>query len=781
MPMHLCLWVEVCLGISRFRVRTESRGLSPSAQTGRRGFRLPTTCIFLISFRFDRLARGGGPCTVGAARRIYCGPLRMRMRVAVGTGGTFTDCVVADARGVRVIKVFSGSPASPDASQAIVDGISRLMTASPSRSLDIVHGTTVGTNSLLERRGARVALATTQGFEDLIEIGRQARPRLYDLDVRRDPPLVPRERRFGLRERTAADGSVLVPPSATELRKLRNRLLRSGAESVAVCLLFSYSNPANEMMVLRALRDLKLPLSISHQILPEFREYERLSTTTINAYLMPRISSYLLRLESETAKKFALKSKAGRPLGAREGVRVFVMESNGGITTARHATREPVRTILSGPAGGVAAAVRLARRLGIRQAISFDMGGTSTDVCLFEGRARITNETTLAGLPVAVPVMDVHSVGSGGGSLARMDSGGALRVGPESAGASPGPVCYGRGGCRPTVTDANLILGRIDPEHFLGGAFRLDLQAAEKAFRTFIRPEGNESGASRGVFRSTLELARGIVAVANSKMERALRVISVERGHDPRDFSLICFGGAGGLHAADLARSLGLTSIIVPPNPGAFSALGILFSDVVKDVSLSVLMPVPSQTARGRSAAFTHFFNSLARRFQQIERAAREELRRDHFPPRRIQIEKQVEVRFACQSYELTVPFSRRFPADFKRLHEKAYGYTHGDKPLELVNLRLRLTVPVATHRLPRRAARRFNQRVDNGLLKEKNVWFGNRFHRTPLYERSLLHSGMRFYGPAVVAEYSSTTVVPPGYRCRVDRDLNLVLTDDAS
>ncbi|HEV2247023.1 MAG TPA: hydantoinase/oxoprolinase family protein, partial [Terriglobia bacterium] len=431
----------------------------------------------------------------------------MLMRVSVDTGGTFTDCVVADARGVSVIKVFSGSPASPDTSQAIVDGISRLITASPSTSLDIVHGTTVGTNSLLERCGARLALVTTKGFEDLIEIGRQARPRLYDLDVRRDPPLVPRERRFGLRERTTADGSVLVPPSATELRKLRNRLLRSGAESVAVCLLFSYSNPANEMMVLRALRKLKLPLSISHQILPEFREYERLSTTTINAYLMPRIGSYLSRLESEAAKKFALKSETGRPVGTRQAVRVFVMESNGGITTARHAVREPVRTILSGPAGGVAAAVRLAGRLGIRQAITFDMGGTSTDVCLFLGRARITNETTLAELPVAVPVIDVHSVGAGGGSLARMDAGGALRVGPESAGATPGPVCYGRGGLRPTVTDANLILGRIDPDRFLGGTFRLDQQVTEEAFKRFIREEGKKSAATGGTLRSPLELA----------------------------------------------------------------------------------------------------------------------------------------------------------------------------------------------------------------------------------------------------------------------------------
>lgn len=703
------------------------------------------------------------------------------MRVGVDTGGTFTDCIVADRRGVRVVKVLSSSPASPEgASLAIVDGISRLIAESPSTPLDILHGTTVGTNSLLERRGGRVALVTTHGFEDLIEIGRQARPRLYDFDVTRDPALVPRQRRFGLRERTAADGSVLVKPSLSELNSLRARILSVGADSIAVCLLFSYSNSANERLVFEGLRKLKLPLSVSHLILPEFREYERLSTTTINAYLMPRIGSYLSRLEKEAVKKFTFASKRSRA-GSQAGVRVFVMESNGGITTARHAAREPVRTILSGPAGGVAAAVRLAERLGIRQAISFDMGGTSTDVCLFEGRARITNETTLAGLPVAVPVIDVHSVGAGGGSLARIDAGGALRVGPESAGATPGPACYGLGGRWPTVTDANLILGRIDPDHFLGGAFPLDKQAAEGAFRIFIREASKKSAGSSGILKSPLALARGIIAVANANMERALRVISVERGHDPRDFSLISFGGAGGLQAADLARSLGVFTVIIPPNPGTFSALGILLSDAVKDVSHSVLMAVPTDTALGRSAAFRKFCNHIARRFQQLEREARKELRRDHFPSGRIQIEKQLEVRYAGQAYELSVPFSLRFPADFERLHEKAYGYTHGPKPLEVVNLRLRLTVSVVGHRASRGAGGSSNQRVDNPLLKEKNVWFGNRFYRTPLYERSRFNAGMRFAGPAVVAEYSSTTVVPPGYKCLVDSDLNLVLTYDAS
>ena len=697
------------------------------------------------------------------------------------TGGTFTDCVVSDGRGVRIIKVFSGSSSSPEeASLAILDGVGRLIGPESHGAIDIIHGTTVSTNSLLERRGSRVALVTTKGFEDLIEIGRQARSRLYDLDLRRDLPLVPRRMRFGLLERTAADGTILLRPSSHELSTLRNRIARSGAESVAVCLLFSYSNSANERVVLKALRGLKLPLSISHQILPEFREYERLSTTAINAYLMPCIGSYLSRLDREAARRLSRGRHNAGDRAKRATVRIFVMESSGGITTARHAAREPVRTILSGPAGGVAAAVRLAKGLGIRRAISFDMGGTSTDVCLFEGHARITNETTLGGLPVAVPVIDVHSVGAGGGSLARMDAGGALRVGPESAGATPGPACYGRGGQRPTVTDANLTLGRIDPDRFLGGAFRLEQQATEEVFRTFLRAAGKRSLGNKKSFSGPLELARGIIAVANATMERALRVISVERGHDPRDFTLICFGGAGGLHAADLCRSLGMAGVIIPPNPGTFSALGILQSDAVRDVSQSVLAPVPTDRQATRPAAFQRFLSDLARRFRTIERKARAELGRDHFPPGRVLAERKLEVRYTGQSYELLVPFSPRFQEEFERLHEKTYGYAHAGKPLEVVNLRLRLTVPTAVRVPSRRSSNGASREIRNAILKEKNVWFGNRFHRTPLYARDRLCPGMRLDGPAVVAEYSSTTVVPPGFQCRMDRQGNLVLTDYA-
>jgi N-methylhydantoinase A len=704
------------------------------------------------------------------------------MRVGVDTGGTFTDCVVADSQGLRVMKVFSGSPSSPEqAGLAIVEGVRRLIEDSPDRPLDIIHGTTVSTNSLLERRGARVALVTTEGFEDLIEIGRQARPKLYDLDVRREPLLIPPRMRFGVRERTAADGSILVRPAEQELRRLKKRILRSGAESIAVCFLFSFSNPANERRVMRALRELKVPLSISHLILPEFREYERLSTTVINAYLMPRVGSYLSSLEHEAAKRFALPTGKRRLGTSRTGVRVFVMESSGGITTAQHAAREPVRTILSGPAGGVAAAVRLAGDLGIRQAISFDMGGTSTDVCLFEGSARITNETTLGGLPVAVPVIDVHSVGAGGGSLARIDAGGALRVGPDSAGATPGPACYGRGGHLPTVTDANLILGRLDPDHFLGGTFPLKAEAAQEAFDTFIRNEKAKSPAAGRLLSNPIELARGIVAVANANMERALRVISVERGHDPRDFALIAFGGAGGLQAADLASALGASSVIIPANPGTFSALGILLSDAVKDVSQSVLMPVPANSRRQQPDSFQRCLKDISRRFRQIEQAARSELRRDHFPPGKIRVDKQIDIRYAGQSYELMIPFSPRFPKEFERLHEKTYGYSHGHKPLEVVNLRLRLTVPTGGRRPAKRTARARGGQIEKALVKHKEIWFDNRFHQTPLYERDRLRPGMQFNGPAVVVEYSSTTVVPPGFCCRVDNDLNLVLTSNAN
>lgn len=697
------------------------------------------------------------------------------MRIGVDTGGTFTDCVVLANGQVKILKVFS---TPTDASTAIVEGVLQLaaeeIAASSHRNkhqgrrgkkaapsvLDVIHGTTVGTNSLLERRGARVALITTAGFEDLLEIGRQARPRLYDLNVQREPPLAPRELRFGVKERIAADGKILLPVADMEIRRVLRRVKESGADSLAVCFLFSFANPAHERRVAAALKSLGLPLSLSHEILPEFREFERLSTVVINAYLAPRMSTYLHNLEQR------MRAGGTRHYAPLRPGRIYVMQSNGGISTAARAGQQPVRTLLSGPAGGVVASAWLARQIGLARAISFDMGGTSTDVCLLDGPPQTTHETSLAGLPVAVPVLDVHSVGAGGGSLARIDAGGALRVGPESAGASPGPICYGRGGSGLTVTDANLALGRLDPEYFLGGTFRLDAQAAERGFEEFLAGPARHAG-----FASAVKLAAGIVAVSNATMEKALRVISVERGYDPRDFSLICYGGAGGLHAADLARALGLPAVIIPQNPGAFSALGILLSDVVRDVSQSVLLPVPA----GGQSPLRDLLRQLDRGFEHLSRAALAELRREGFAAHLARVTRRLDLRYQGQSYELSVPFNSRFRESFHREHAKAYGYAYPERPLEIVNLRLRLVIPTPksrwrTHKSgPARQSR-------EALIKTQPVWFESKLHPTGIYERERLAPGATLRGPAVIVEYSATTAVPPDFACKVDEHLNLVL-----
>ena len=703
------------------------------------------------------------------------------MRIGVDTGGTFTDCVVLAGGQVKILKVFS-TPA--DASSAIVQGVLQLAgekipvdsrsnedqpprrkKAAPS-VLEVIHGTTVGTNSLLARRGARVALITTAGFEDLLEIGRQARPSLYDLNVQREPPLVPRAWRFGVKERVAADGKILLPISDAEIRRLRRRVKNSGADSLALCFLFAFANPAHERRVAAALMSLGLPLSISHEILPEFREFERLSTVVINAYLAPRMGTYLHNLEQRMravgARHGIVRARHGVPLHQR----IYVMQSNGGISTAARAGEQPVRTILSGPAGGVVASAWLAQQIGLARAISLDMGGTSTDVCLLDGAPRTTHETSIAGLPVAVPVLDVHSVGAGGGSLARIDAGGALRVGPESAGATPGPICYGRGGTGLTVTDANLILGRLDPEHFLGGTFDLDAQAAERGFEKFLAGPARLAG-----FVSAVKLAAGIVSVSNATMEKALRVISVERGYDPRDFSLICYGGAGGLHAADLARALGLPSVIIPQNPGAFSALGILLSDVVRDVSQSVLLPVPT----GGQSTIRELLYQIDRCFARLQLMALSDLRREGFDADRARPSHRLDLRYQGQSYELSVPFTTGFRQNFHREHAKAYGYAYPERPLEIVNLRLRLVIPT-----PKSRSRKLQsgpaRQAQEALVNTKPVWFGAKPHPTGIYERQHLAAGARLRGPAVIVEYSATTVVPPDFACKVDEHLNLIL-----
>lgn len=657
------------------------------------------------------------------------------MRVAIDTGGTFTDCVFVRRGRLEVLKVLS-TPANP--ARAIDAALERIA-ARAGAVAELTCGTTVGTNALLERRGGPAALVTTAGFEDVLEIGRQARPRLYEFFVVRPEPLVPRRRRFGLRERVGPAGEVLLRPGPAELARVAREVRRSGASSVAVCLLFSFANPAHERAIARRLRRAGLAVSVSHEILPEFREYERTATTVVNAYLVPVMGRYLAAV-------------------GRLARRVRVMQSSGGIVGARLAAREPVRTVLSGPAGGVLGAGYVAKRAGLGGVISFDMGGTSTDVALVTPEMRTTSESAVAGLPLAVPMLDIHTVGAGGGSIARFDRAGALRVGPESAGADPGPICYGRGE-RPTVTDAHLVLGRIAPQGFLGGRFALDEPRVWRQMARALRqaPAG---------MRSVEQFAQGILDVANATMEKAIRVISVERGYDPRDYSLVAFGGAGGLHAAELAAALGIRRVVIPQLPGALSALGILRADVVRDFSRTVRLAVGSRRAVAPA---------LARAFGALERQGNAAMRAEGFAPAQVARERLLDLRYRGQGFELTVAAAGDFLAAFHRAHERRYGYADPARPVEIVNVRLRLAGRTPKPELPRRRLGPASPRA--ARIGERDAVFSGRRRRVSIFARERLRAGMRLAGPAIVPEYSATTVVPPGWRCRVDALENLVLT----
>ncbi|HEY2236333.1 MAG TPA: hydantoinase/oxoprolinase family protein, partial [Candidatus Angelobacter sp.] len=474
------------------------------------------------------------------------------LRIAIDSGGTFTDCVWLQGSTLQILKVFS-TPADP--AQAIAEAVNKI--AANEHDIVVLHGTTVGTNTLLQRKGARVAFVTTKGFEDSIEIGRQQRPKLYDFFFEKDPALAPAELRFGVDERTSAEGKILRAPTPQSLQMLATEIAAQKPQAIALSLLFSFANPQNEKAVVAALAALKLPISVSHQILPEFREYERASTVLVNAYLQPVMQSYLGKLWDLLAHESPTLSQKARKDGAP--ARIFVMQSSGGITALATAAEQPVRTVLSGPAGGIVGAAAVAKRSGFDRIITFDMGGTSSDVALIDGEPTTTNEADVAGLPVRVPVLDIHTVGAGGGSLARFDAGGALRVGPESAGADPGPICYGKGES-PTVTDANLLLGRLPADQFLGGDFQLDLPRTQKIVAQWLKK--NHSSLSPE------EFAAGVVRVVNANMEKAIRVVSIERGHDPRQFSLVAFGGAGAMHACELAHALRIPRVIVPAYPG---------------------------------------------------------------------------------------------------------------------------------------------------------------------------------------------------------------------
>ena len=667
---------------------------------------------------------------------------RPPLRIAIDSGGTFTDCVWLQDSTLQILKVFS-TPADP--AQAIADAVSKI--AGSAQDIVVLHGTTVGTNTLLQRKGARVAFVTTKGFEDSIEIGRQQRPKLYDFFFEKDPALSPPELRFGVDERISAEGTVLRAPLAASLKTLVAQIAAQQPQAIALSLLFSFANPENEKAVVAALAALNLPLSVSHQILPEFREYERASTVLVNAYLQPVMQSYLQRLEER------LSSGQERAQARVPVPQVFVMQSSGGITALSTAAEQPVRTVLSGPAGGIVGAAAVARRSGFDRIITFDMGGTSSDVALIDGQPTTTNEADVAGLPVRVPVLDIHTVGAGGGSLARFDAGGALRVGPESAGADPGPICYGKGE-RPTVTDANLLLGRLPADQFLGGDFQLDLPRTQKMVAEWLKK--NHSSLSPEDF------AAGVVRVVNANMEKAIRVVSIERGHDPRQFSLVAFGGAGAMHACELAHALRIPRVIVPAYPGALSALGILISDVVKDHSRTILLRV------GPGTAFSTRLNPI---FAELKRSIASELKKEDWQGRAI-FEPSCDIRYRGQGYELNLPYSADVLKRFHAEHKRRYGYSSPERDLEIVTVRMRGRVAS-----PEKLSR-LNIREEQGKLKSSSqmVHFAGRRHKTQIIPRSSIKQGKRFRGPAIITEYSATTVVPPGLAYQKDRAGNLLI-----
>jgi N-methylhydantoinase A len=651
--------------------------------------------------------------------------MQTKPRIGIDTGGTFTDFIVVRDGKIEMFKELS-TPRAPE--QAIMSGMSRL-----ADHADIIHGSTVATNALLERKGARTALLTTAGFEDVLVIGRQTRRELYNIFVTRPEPLVPDNWRIGVRERVLYDGSVERPLEMTQLRAIFDVLRHERIESLAVSFLFSFANPRHEKAVAREMEELGIPISLSSEVMPEYREYERTSTTVINAYLAPLMSQYLRRLQHRLA-----------------GSELHVMQSNGGAVRAETAAASPVRTILSGPAGGVVGAFHVGSICGYENIITFDMGGTSTDVALCEGDIKVTHESEVDGLPVGIPMMDIHTVGAGGGSIAHLDTGGALRVGPESAGADPGPICYGKGG-QVTVTDANVILGRLLPRFFLGGTMPLALERVEPALQ-------NLSWTRQWKTRD--ELAQGIIDVVNNNMEQAIRLISVERGYDPHDFALFCFGGAGGLHAASLAQGLGIPRVVVPQFPGALSALGLLLADARKDYSRTLLIDAADASKKLKSA------------FEGLHRLGAAELKAEGIRPRDIRVFDFVDLRYRGQSYELTIPVRNAFVADFHRTHERRYGYANPDKPVEIVNVRstfIGRTEKPRFGKLPRTRGKAPSEEV-------RAVSIGGKKMKTAIFDRNRLIHGHEVKGPAIVGEYSSTTLVPPDFICRVDAHLNLVL-----
>jgi N-methylhydantoinase A len=684
-----------------------------------------------------------------------------RWRVGVDSGGTFTDICLFDETDGRV-EIWKVASTPDDPSRGIAGGVEEALRRAganggmrPGASIAYFgHGTTVATNALIEQRGVKTGLVTTAGFRDLLEIRRQKRPDLYDFFADKPPTLVPRDLRIEVAERVRHTGEIETPLDEAAVRAAAQRLRAAGVGAVAVAFLYSFVKPQHEDAAKRILQE-ELPeafICLSHEIAPEFREFERLSTAVVNAYLGPVMKRYIDRL-------------GGRLADLGMTAAPHMTQSNGGVIGFAAAAAMPVRTVLSGPSTGVVGAQAVGKAAGFSDLITFDMGGTSTDVALLkDGEARLASEATVHGYPLKAPMLDIHTVGAGGGSIAYVDAGGLLKVGPRSAGADPGPVCYDRGNVEPTVTDANIVLQTLNPTHLLGGRMAVRQDLARAAIDTLARQLG----------LSAMQTAQGIVSVVTANMARAIRVISVQRGHDPRDYTLVAFGGAGPLHAARLARELDIARILVPRSPGILCAMGLLLTDLRADFAVTRLLPLAAQVAGDVEAAFAALDARAAAWFAQ-----------EHIGADARRTVRTVDMRYAGQNYELPVPLPAG-PIDARTLdllaqgfaaaHQRMYGFVAEDEPVQLVTFRIEATGRVAKATLARE---KMSGADATGAIRERrDVWIAEAEGNVPcpVYARDRLKAGNRLAGPAIVEQMDATTLVLPGMSARVDEYLNLIL-----
>ncbi len=663
---------------------------------------------------------------------------QQRLVLGIDIGGTFSDFVVYSSsdQTLQRFKILS-TPSDP--AEAVLQGLVKVPQAA---SRHIVHGSTVATNALLERKGARTAFITTKGFRDVLAIGRQDRPELYDLFPSMLPPLVPPEWCFEITERIDYKGNIVRPLQKKELEAIIERLIIEQIQSVAVAFLFSFVNPTHEQWVTDRLRAEGFFVTASSEILPEFREYERSSTTVVNAYVSPVLDAYLGRLEQE--------------MGPTE---FHILQSNGGRLSVAQARGHGVRSILSGPAGGVVGARYLAGLAGFNRILTFDMGGTSTDVSLVYDEIPVTSESAIGGCPIRVPVIDIHTVGSGGGSLATVDAGGNLRVGPQSAGADPGPICYGRGGRIPTVTDAHVMVGRLPTDGFLGGSMSLDCEAARQIFDEFSCQVTLPSLFGLKIRHS---LALGIIEIANAHMERALRVISVERGKDPREAVLVSFGGAGGLHACDLARALGVPQVLISPIAATLSALGMLAADVQLDYVHTVMLP--NETP----------FEMIEQQTIDMVRQGEKDLQREGVALEQGVITRTVDVRYVGQTFDLNVPLTPQFRENFDRTHQEHYGYSQPDCSIEIVNVRVCAIGRICPPSFPHQSLGSADPSAAH--WEERSVVVGQGLQPIPHFWGNRLRPGHEVSGPAILVLEDTTVYLGPHDLARIDGYSNIII-----